>query len=72
MVNKIILRDSGSALYDDLVIFDDYVLLIDIEKKIEEVKDNNENYTNEDIYDALDELSSCEIIWIGKCDIVEY
>nr|DAL09051.1 MAG TPA_asm: hypothetical protein [Bacteriophage sp.] len=41
-------------------------------KKIEEVKDNNENYTNEDIYDALDELSSCEIIWIGKCDIVEY
>ena len=72
MVSKIILRDSGSELCDDLVIFDKYVSLIDIEKKIEEVKDKNENYTNEDIYNALDELSSYEIIWIGKCDIVEY
>lgn len=72
MVNKIILRDSGDSQYDDLIIFDKDVSLDDIEKKIEEVKDKNENYTNEDIYDALDELSSCEIIWIGKCDIVEY
>ena len=72
MVSKIILRDSGSELCDDLVIFDKDVSLIDIEKKIEEVKDKNENYTNEDIYNALDELSSYEIIWIGKCDIVEY
>lgn len=72
MVSKIILRDSGSELCDDLIIFDKDVSLIDIEKKIEEVKDKNENYTNEDIYNALDELSSYEIIWIGKCDIVEY
>lgn len=72
MVDKIILRDSGSALCDDLIIFDKDVSLIDIEKKIEEVKDKNENHTNEDIYNALDELSSYEIIWIGKCNIVEY
>lgn len=72
MVSKIILRDSGSKLCDDLILFDKDVSLVDIEKKIEEVKESNENYTNEDIYNALDELSSYEIIWIGKCDIVEY
>lgn len=72
MVNKIILRDSCDSQYDDLILFDKNVSLIDIERVIEEVKDKNENYTNEDIYNALDELSSYEIIWIGKCDIVEY
>jgi hypothetical protein len=73
MVNKIILRDSCDSQYDDLILFDKDVSLDDIKRVIEEVKNNNnEDYTNEDIYNALDELSSYEIIWIGKCDIVEY
>lgn len=72
MVNKIILRDSGDSQCDDLITFDKDVSLADIERVIEEVKDSNEDYTNEDIYEELKKLSSCEIIWIGKCDIVEY
>lgn len=72
MVNKIILRDSGDSQYDDLITFDKDVSLVDIERVIEEVKNNNEDYTNEDIYKALDELSSFEIEWIGDYDIVEY
>ena len=72
MVNKIILRDSGDSQYDDLITFDKDVSLDDIERAIEEVKNSNENYTNEDIYKELKKLSSFEIEWIGDYDIVEY
>ncbi len=72
MVSKIILRDSGSELYDDLITFDKDVSLDDIKRVIEEVKNNNEDYTNEDIYKELKKLSSFEIEWIGDYDIVEY
>ena len=72
MVNKIILRDSGDSQYDDLITFDKDVSLDDIERVIEEVKNSNENYTNEDIYKELKKLSSFEIEWIGDYDIVEY
>ena len=72
MVSKIILRDSGSELYDDLITFDKDVSLDDIERAIEEVKNSNEDYTNEDIYKELKKLSSFEIEWIGDYDIVEY
>lgn len=73
MVNKIILRDSGDSQYDDLITFDKDVSLDDIKRVIEEVKNNNnEDYTNEDIYKELKKLSSFEIEWIGDYDIVEY
>lgn len=72
MVNKIILRDSGDSQFDDLITFDKDVSLDDIERVIEEVKNSNENYTNEDIYKELKKLSSFEIEWIGDYDIVEY
>ena len=72
MVNKIILRDSGDSQYDDLITFDKDVSLDDIEKVIEEVKNSNEDYTNEDIYKELKKLSSFEIEWIGDYNIVEY
>ena len=72
MVNKIILRDSGDSQYDDLITFDKDVSLDDIKRVIEEVKNSNENYTNEDIYKELKKLSSFEIEWIGDYDIVEY
>lgn len=72
MVNKIILRDNGDRQYDDLITFDKDVSLDDIKRVIEEVKNNNEDYTNEDIYKGLKKLSSFEIEWIGDYDIVEY
>ncbi len=72
MVNKIILRDNGDRQYDDLITFDKDVSLDDIKRVIEEVKNNNEDYTNEDIYKELKKLSSFEIEWIGDYDIVEY
>lgn len=72
MVNKIILRDSGDSQFDDLITFNKDVSLDDIERAIEEVKNSNENYTNEDIYKELKKLSSFEIEWIGDYDIVEY
>ena len=72
MVNKIILRDSGDSQYDDLITFDKDVSLDDIERVIEEVKNSNEDYTNEDIYKELKKLSSFEIEWIGDYDIIEY
>lgn len=72
MVNKIILRDSGDSQYDDLISFNKDVSLDDIKRVIEEVKNSNENYTNEDIYEELKKLSSFEIEWIGDYDIVEY
>lgn len=72
MVSKIILRDSGDSQYDDLITFDKDVSLDDIERVIEKVKNSNENYTNEDIYEELKKLSSFEIEWIGDYDIVEY
>ena len=72
MVNKIILRDSGDSQYDDLITFNKDVSLDDIERVIEEVKNSNEDYTNEDIYKELKKLSSFEIEWIGDYDIVEY
>lgn len=72
MVNKIILRDNGDRQYDDLITFDKDVSLDDIKRVIEEVKNKDEDYTNEDIYEGLKKLSSFEIEWIGIYDIVEY
>ena len=72
MVNKIILRDSGDSQYDDLITFNKEVWIDEMKRVIEEVKNNNEDYTNEDIYKELKKLSSFEIEWIGDYDIVEY
>ena len=72
MVNKIILRDSCDSQFDDLITFNKDVSLDDIKRVIEEVKNSNEDYTNEDIYKELKKLSSFEIEWIGDYDIVEY
>lgn len=71
-VKKIILRDVADTQFDDLIIFDKEVSLFDIVEKIENLKKVNEDYTNEDVYDTLKELSGFEIIYIGHLDIVEY
>lgn len=71
-VNKIILRDSADSSFDDLITFDNEVLLEDVYSQIAYVKENVEDYTNEDVYIALKQLSPFKIEWIGDYDIVEY
>lgn len=72
MVNKIILRDSADSSFDDLITFDNEVLLEDVYSQVAYVKENVEDYTNEDVYIALKQLSPFKIEWIGNYDIVEY
>lgn len=71
-VNKIILRDSADSSFDDLITFDNEVLLEDIYSQVAYVKENVEDYTNEDVYIALKQLSPFKIEWVGQYDIVEY
>ena len=71
-VNKIILRDNSDSQFDDLITFDKSILLEDIYSQISYVKDNIEDYTNEDIYIALKQLGNFTIEYIGQYEIVEY
>lgn len=71
-VDRIILRDRADEQFDDLITFDKEVKLVDIIDKIENLQKEKEDYDNEDVYKALSELSSFEIIWLGQYDIVEY
>lgn len=71
-VNKIILRDSADSSFDDLITFDNEVLLEDIYSQVAYVKENVEDYSNEDVYIALKQLSPFTLEWIGQYDIVEY
>ena len=71
-VNKIILRDSADSRFDDLITFDNKVLLEDIYSQIAYVKENVEDYSNEDVYIALKQLSPFTIEWVGQYEIVEY
>ena len=41
-------------------------------KTIENVKTQKEDYTNEDIYEALDSLGEYYIMWLGNLDTYEY
>lgn len=72
MIDRFILRDSADSQFDDLIIFDKEVKIEDIVNKIEELKKENEYYTNEDVYDKLSELGKYTIEWIGQYDIIEY
>lgn len=71
-VNKIILRDSADSSFDDLITFDNEVLLEDIYSQVAYVKENVEDYSNEDVYIALKQLSPFTLEWVGQYDIVEY
>lgn len=69
---KIILRDSCDSQFDDLITFDEPQLLEDIYSQISYVKQNVEDYSNEDIYIALGQLGKYTIEYIGQYEIVEY
>lgn len=71
-VKTIILQDESDSYYSDLITFDNEVFLKDIINKIDYVKENVEDYTNEDIYRALTELSDFSINWLGRYDVLEY
>lgn len=71
-VDRIILRDSCDTLFDDLITFKNDVLLEDIYSQVSYVKENVEDYTNEDIYIALGQLEKFDIEYIGNLNIVEY
>ena len=65
-IKRFILRDDCDSQWDDLIEFEEYVNLQDIYDAIQYVKDNIEDYTNEDIYDALDKLGKYRIEFIGQ------
>lgn len=69
---KFILRDSYSDEFDDLITFDEKVNKYDVINLIENLKKNNEEYTNEDVYKELEKLGSFTIEYIGQYEIIEY
>lgn len=69
---KFILRDSCSSQFDDLIIFDEKVNKYDVINLIENLKKNNADYTNEDVYKELDKLGKYSIEYIGQYEIIEY
>ena len=71
-VKTIILQDESDNYYSDLITFDNEVFLKDVINKIDYVKENVEDYSNEDIYRALTELSDFSINWLGQYDVLEY
>ena len=71
-MKKFILRDSTSKQFDDLVIFENDIDIEDVRELIENLKENNEDYTNEDVYNELDKLGNYSMQYLGWLEIVEY
>ncbi len=71
-INYFILRDKADTEFDDLIYFKEEVLLEDVIKQVDFVKNNIEDYTNEDIYNSLKKLGKFTIQWIGQYEIIEY
>ena len=69
---KFILRDSYSSQFDDLITFENKVNKYDVINLIENLKKNNEEYTNEDVYRELAKLGTFTIEYIGQYEIIEY
>ena len=69
---KFILRDSCSSQFDDLITFDEKINKYDVINLIENLKKNNKDYTNEDVYKELDKLGKYSIEYIGQYEIIEY
>ena len=69
---KFILRDSCSSQFDDLITFENKVNKYDVINLIENLKKNNEEYTNEDVYKELAKLGNYTIEYIGQYEIIEY
>ena len=73
-IKKFLLNDDtqkNSLQYLDLITFDNEVEYKDIIECIEQAK-KIEDYTNEDVYKALDKLGKYTIDWIGGLPLFEY
>ena len=74
MIKKFVLEDSCDSNYSDLIIFEKEVDL----KKIKEVIQNKKNkmpgeYTNADIYQAIDELGiPYKVIYLDELVHIAY
>lgn len=71
-IKKFILRDEADTQFDDLITFENDVLLDDIYSQINYVKENIEDYTNEDIYISLAQLGKFTIDFIGQLEKIKY
>ena len=69
---KFILRDIADSQFDDLITFSGKVNKDDIINLIENLKKNNNEYTNEDVYKELAKLGNYTIEYIGQYEIIEY
>lgn len=72
MVNKIILIDIPYSSMHDLITFNKYVSISDIERVIKEVINNNKEYTYKDIYKALEELAPFQAELVNRYDVIKY
>lgn len=72
MVNKIILIDIPYSPMHDLITFNKYVSISDIERVIKEVINNNKEYTYKDIYKALEELAPFQAELVNRYDVIKY
>lgn len=72
MIQSFILRDETDSQFDDLIQFDKPVRKLAVVECINFVRNNIEDYTNEDIYNALGLLGDYTLTYIGSLDIFEY
>ena len=70
--NKIILRDSTSTQFDDLITFKHDIDIKEVINKIQQLKKEIPEYTNEDVYEKLKEIDAFTLDYIGICPIIEY
>jgi len=74
MINKFILVDNCDNYYRDLIVFDKPVNKEELIKVIQNKKEELAGeYTNEDIYEAIDKLNvPYSILWLGNLLEIEY
>lgn len=72
--NKFLIYDNGDTLqFMDLITFKKDYDLIEIQDTINKYKADNEDYTNEDIYECLEAKYEVESIeWFGYDRQLEY
>lgn len=73
-IRRFLLTDNADEFYTDLIEFDKPVLLSDVEYAVNKCKTELVNeYTNEDIYNYLDNLGvDYKIIFLGNYDTIYY
>lgn len=71
-IKRFILRDESDSKLDDLIEFDEYVKLQDIYDAVNYVRFNVEDYSNEDIYAALEKLGKYHLLFLGDLTHVLY